>query len=474
VDELDLSKHGPEDYEGKMVNCNGGEYIIGLHLGTGAEKIVHRLVNRASMLEFLVIKILRGPRPMGLVPQALAQMRREPKLASVITITHEVKIPGGMAELQPYVGGSSEAKDRCEDDLEAGGQALDRKDYATAITHYERALGRNPMHTFAMINLAAACREQKDIARAATLARQAVAVEPNLFLYRQALVAYAAETGFARDALTSFEQARRIFPYVYDLHATAIRIHLFCGEPEAARALLGDATVGAEERAALTQQIGTEIAARSAALKWAEEGKSYVQQKAYPAALEALKKAHEAYSKDCFINVNLGLALARAGDHEHSVRLLLASAPTIAQQYQVVCYANAAFSMIAAGNAKRAVALLNHVGQMLRLMNQGAIPTHPADLPGIAIWIGPDQWAEELLATATKLIDHALTNLSPDDRTDGILCLQSAYHQAAAAPLSSDPRADAGTTPGQAEPSAKTTWLGRLSAWADHRARRKT
>jgi hypothetical protein len=84
------------------------------------------------------------------------------------------------------------------------------------------------------------------------------------------------------------------------------------------------------------------------------------------------------------------------------------------------------------------------------------------------------QWAEELLATATKLIDHALTNLSPDDRTDGILCLQSAYHQAAAAPLSSDPRADAGTTPGQAEPSAKTTWLGRLSAWADHRARRKT
>lgn len=53
---LDLQSHDAEEYEGKVVVCNSCEYVVGSNLGGGAERTVHKLINRRSLLCLHVIK----------------------------------------------------------------------------------------------------------------------------------------------------------------------------------------------------------------------------------------------------------------------------------------------------------------------------------------------------------------------------------------------------------------------------------
>jgi hypothetical protein len=48
---LDLSCHDPEEYEGKHLVLNGCEYKVGEHLGTGGERIAHKLINLPSCIK---------------------------------------------------------------------------------------------------------------------------------------------------------------------------------------------------------------------------------------------------------------------------------------------------------------------------------------------------------------------------------------------------------------------------------------
>lgn len=57
--DLNLLEDDPDEYEGRIVRCGGAEYIIGRWVATGAERIVHNLVNRRSGLSAHLIKILR-------------------------------------------------------------------------------------------------------------------------------------------------------------------------------------------------------------------------------------------------------------------------------------------------------------------------------------------------------------------------------------------------------------------------------
>jgi hypothetical protein len=43
---LDLNAHDPEEYEGKVVTRKGCEYVVREYLGSGAERITHKLINR--------------------------------------------------------------------------------------------------------------------------------------------------------------------------------------------------------------------------------------------------------------------------------------------------------------------------------------------------------------------------------------------------------------------------------------------
>src|SRR5947209_6731378 len=56
---LNLAEDDPEEYEGRIVVCDGAEYVIGEWIGEGAERFVHALRNRRAGLDFHFINIMR-------------------------------------------------------------------------------------------------------------------------------------------------------------------------------------------------------------------------------------------------------------------------------------------------------------------------------------------------------------------------------------------------------------------------------
>src|SRR6516164_3577603 len=101
---LDLARHNPKEYEGKLVAWRGCEYIVGVYVGSVAERIVHKLINRASGLCLHVLEIGRRA-DLGYVSsrvQAVLALRRTPEsdFAKIIPISIAVELPGGWAEMQ--------------------------------------------------------------------------------------------------------------------------------------------------------------------------------------------------------------------------------------------------------------------------------------------------------------------------------------------------------------------------------------
>jgi hypothetical protein len=78
LEPLDLPEHSPEEWEGKGVSF-GADYVVGPYLGSGGERIVHRLVNSCSGLGLFVLKVIRDqPNAAAIAEHALevvAQLR---------------------------------------------------------------------------------------------------------------------------------------------------------------------------------------------------------------------------------------------------------------------------------------------------------------------------------------------------------------------------------------------------------------
>jgi len=72
MEPIDLTRHDPEEWEGKTLVLNGCEYLIGQYLGAGADRIVHLLTNRRSGLTLHVLKVWRA-----FIPLAPSEVRKQ-------------------------------------------------------------------------------------------------------------------------------------------------------------------------------------------------------------------------------------------------------------------------------------------------------------------------------------------------------------------------------------------------------------
>src|SRR5437763_1372767 len=111
---LSLAVHDPEEYEGKLLVHQRCEYLVGAHLGTGAERIAHKLINRASGLCLHVLKVWRKAE-MGYNPSEMrAMLAATPddkfNFAEIIPVSIEIDLPGGKGELQIYAGGAPDER----------------------------------------------------------------------------------------------------------------------------------------------------------------------------------------------------------------------------------------------------------------------------------------------------------------------------------------------------------------------------
>jgi tetratricopeptide (TPR) repeat protein len=402
MEPLDLTRHDPEEWEGKTLLLNGCEYLIGRYLGTGAERIVHLLTNRRSGLTLHVLKIWRGP-----IPLAPSEVRKrlvagDPSFAKIIPISIEVELPGGQAEVQEYAGGGPRPPAAPGDALTIVADTLLAADkHVDAIAAYKAALAENTDHTHALINLAASLSQSGDLSGAQKAALRATMVEPNFLLYHRALIGYLGDGGLVRLALLRFRQAKKICPNTNDLCELGARLFLLAGEPKAALAEAEVSVLIKTEKSALLETTIRAIEACDKAHAFAEEARPLIETE--PArALELLRQAHRTSPNDPRITMNLAFALARAGERRDAVPLLLIAASRGPESLAKSCYLNAA---LCESDRERAMHLLAATMTNLDAEHDGREPRDLLfALPGPGVWVSEDQIVERALDAAADLV----------------------------------------------------------------------
>jgi tetratricopeptide (TPR) repeat protein len=409
MNKLDLNAHSPVEYEGKLVVHNDCEYMVGAHLGTGAERIVHKLINRTSGLCLHVLKIWRHG-SLGYVPSEMraklaAGRTPEHDFAKIIPVSIEIELPGGRAEMQIYVGDSRDEKSQADVLINQADELLHKSQFREAATLYEKTLAENPEHTRAMVNLAAARAGDKDLAGAYEAAQKAARIEPNYPLYRRAVIHYLTAQGLRRPALDEFRLLQRDFPNVHDFDDLGAELLLVCGEPESAMVCAQNCFLYSAEKDRLIAKVRAAVEARSKAQTLLSEARSIVQREDPLRVVDVLERARAIDQNDPLLAANLALTLARVGRCHEAIPLLRYAATHGPSRWAKVCYANAAFCAMQDGELREAMILLNLAMSYISSELGGReLKNLAADLPGKGIWVEEQCIIEEKLDSAARLV----------------------------------------------------------------------
>ena len=433
---LDLTVHGVEDFEDKVVVVHGSEYHVDRYLGAGIARIVHLLRNPRSGLSLHVIKIERDPLA-GHVDAAAATLEplvREPRLSTIIPDLLIVAIPGGRVEVQVYGGGKDIADDPFGDHLDEAQLAVSTERWAEAAEVYRRVLVENSSHTFALNNLAFCKDRMGDVSAAIEYSGRAVTIEPIYRPYRLANASLLEKAGHRRAALDSMESVRTLWPYRHEHDGWVVDLYCGVGRPDLAAALVAEERQKAPDDDNLAE---TERKVRAAVESKARADALFEQARdaLIPGSRDTVKqgpdrdrtvttlleRACDEYGDDPYIRADLGLALRRVGDYASSADHLVWASFVINNELVPSCLANAAFSCILADDLSPAAALLETV--------EGLLPPDArsvADLPGVGGWFDPDGWVvEEPPSTAEGLLSR-VASMSPSAAR-----LADAYRRAA-------------------------------------------
>jgi tetratricopeptide (TPR) repeat protein len=322
---LDLAKQDPEEFEGKIVVYSGCEYRVGAYLGTGAEKIVHKLVNLKSGLTFLVIKIFRA----GLSDERLAdlldimdKLTSDRELARIITPSAYVHAHGGVLEIQPYLGSDFDPDPNVMQLLHRARTQQDSGDVRGAESIYKQVLAINPWHTFALTNLAGVQQMQGDVAAPYSSMSKVLATEPNLLLYQVLFVKACAAAGAVRDGLEQFERTRIQFPYRHDLDATAARLYIVRGDLQQVAGLLTGGHIDGEEATSIKRQLDEAEASARAAQRYVRQARALVQESRFDGVAELLEQALRIHRNDPATALNLALCSAERWRLEWRARVI--------------------------------------------------------------------------------------------------------------------------------------------------------
>jgi tetratricopeptide (TPR) repeat protein len=239
---LDLNSHEPEEYEGKIVGCNGRAYVVGPSVGAGAERAAHKLINVQSLLCMHVIKLWHDQEGSEFAvrthERAISVLRRDSELREAIPVSLYFQGHGGFFELQCFVGTDEEPTDAVSNYVREADRLMKSADYAKAIPLYQRAISSEPFHTIALHQLAACQAELEDYQEAYRTEGKVVEIEPNYILYRGAQIYFAFRSGDLEQAMNSFAEMKSLFPSVPDYDEWGVSIYRACGRPQEAEQLL--------------------------------------------------------------------------------------------------------------------------------------------------------------------------------------------------------------------------------------------
>ena len=242
---LDLINDDPDEFEGKLITFEGSTYQIGSYLGSGAEKMTYKLVNKQSGLCLHVIKFWKVPEEADLaatytgdVEGVLSRALAQTEFKGVIPNSFIVSGHGGTFQIQDYAGAFEDQANETFRLWEKANGLLEASQFAEAAALYAEVLQINPYHTAALNNLSYAQEQLGNVEQSYNLLSKVIEIEPNYFPYHQSYMQIAAECGYIRVSLEHFEAIRSRFPYQYGCDALAIDLYLMAGSPEKAKELL--------------------------------------------------------------------------------------------------------------------------------------------------------------------------------------------------------------------------------------------
>jgi tetratricopeptide (TPR) repeat protein len=427
MEQLDLSRHGPMQWQDKLVELNGSSYIVRNEIAHGGSMFVFALGNLRSRLFLHVLKIFRDQRKAiyssegGMERLIKAHYSGAPDLLAWII---NVDLPGGRAQIQMLVGDPEPESSPTRElfvkarDLEdkLPGEAFDPKlelnhrgqsTLRNVMGLYEAILKINPDHTEALTGLARAKSILHDWSGALALQERALAIEANYLSYWQDAVRCSVLDGQFWFAHQLYTRMKEIFPFEFLLKDTAIAAELKCGQPDAAQRLLDDFP----QEALVDKWQPTVHAAACAQAESApmiSRAKVALQNNDIPNYVAQLEEAHRRYQDNPQITLNLGLAYQRVKRYSDAASLLASTLRLIPGKFVAVAAANAAFSEARSGRPKEAVAMLSVVASYVVSGNALGSIVSIDSLPGLATWVDDGAILQSNARDATPIVVQAV------------------------------------------------------------------
>jgi tetratricopeptide (TPR) repeat protein len=420
-DALDLTRHEPSDFAGKIVVLNEREYVIGANVRVSDEQgHAHRLINRVSGLCLHMIQI----RPeYQVAPDKAWAISKEKESATALLCDAErvegrpgVICPltalqgcGGSFELHeiPFGMFGHESPPVAREAFDAANMLGEKRDYQGAIAILERVVAEHPNHTVALNNLAAYHLELGEYNEALARIGRAVEIEPNHSKYRGSQLIICVHCPARRQAAALYDDLKAAFPHVGDYDFYGIHAYLRIGQPGRAREILLGAKLPKDDAETLRATVEKAVQARSRydALRSQLSAKGNdLPQEVHGEVLSVLESLHAGYEDDPDIQASLGFRLRAAGSYERASALLLRAASGI-QNLAVQCWANAAYCLIMLEDWPRAMKLLDVTMDLLEKRGQA----NPVDIPGVIEWISDDGAAiETMKPSAAEVLNRAL------------------------------------------------------------------
>jgi len=419
-DSLDLTRHQPADFAGKIVVLNEREYVIGANVRISDQGFSHQLINRMSGLCLHIIQIRpeyrQAPdkawtisRDKETVTAHLRDFERveagRPDMIGVLTARQGCE---GSFELHE-IGWGMYGHDMAPAAVEAIGAAnalAEKGDHQGAITAFERVVDEHPNHTVALNNLAGSHFDLGQCVEALDPIGRAVEIEPDYSKYRGSHLIIAVNCPARWHAAKLYDDLKQQFPHVGDYDYYGIHAYLGIGKPDRARAILQQAKLPEAEAQSLGASVEGAVQARGRYDAFRSEvsanGKPYLLQEW---VLPFLEEVHAAYDVDPDIQASLGFRLRAAGEYKRAAAMLLRALGGIGSQLNAECWANAAYCLLMLGDWPRAMDLLDRTMRLLEMKGMA----NPVDIPGIVEWIS-DQCmiTETMKPSAAEVLSRAL------------------------------------------------------------------
>jgi N-acetylneuraminic acid mutarotase/tetratricopeptide (TPR) repeat protein len=421
MEQLDLTRHTPDEFAGKSVTITGRDYTIGPRFKKSTEGYAHFLVNDLSGLCVHLVQI--RPEYQSNPAAALAASREKAREtaalrtdmlrkgeALTIPLMSVIEGNGGSFELHETLWGQFGHKKEDSLEREAFDLAVSLSEAGSkhaAANGLKALLERHPNHALALALLAGVVSELNDQPSARQMFARAIEIEPNYAKLRGQQIVIAFNATRRREALELFQELKARYPLLDDYDGFGIHAYLVCGEPRLALDLLQQNTLPKQDAEQLLVLITN---AHEVKQQMEKLGDAVEKSQINEADLcELLGELHKVYPSDPMIQANLGSALYRAGQYQRAAELLLAAGGGIADGLTPYCGVNLAFALLKISAWEPAMEMLTDLMNEVSSKAARGAAVSPSEVPGLGHWFAEKGVLKSKQLSSYQILAAAMT-----------------------------------------------------------------